>query len=306
VLALRGDEVLLSSASGVADPGSGLPCAAGTRFQIASVSKQFTAAAVLVMVDQGRIALDDPVNALISGCPPSWDAITLRHLLTHTSGLGHWEDYPEVDLVAWREPDAVIQAFQGQAPLFEPGERFAYSSPGYVLLAHVVQRAADQPYRSFLAERIFEPLGMIDTFVGAGAGRPTCAVGLVDGEPTPSFELDAVGMGAGDVWSTVADLVRWDQALASGELLSQQSREATFAHQVWCGDDATDVWYGFGWILGSLAGQPGVRYHTGQNAGFRALNVWLPLQDVRFAALTNDEATDPHAMPDVLRRVLSG
>lgn len=146
-LLVRGESVLYEVSQGYADIESGTRCTARTRFQIASVSKQFTAAAVMLLIERGAVALDDEVGRWIPGCPPSWRGITVHHLLTHTSGLGHWRDFPGLDLTARLPPDEVLKAFQQSAPHFPVGSAWHYSSPAYVLLAHLVERAGSEPYR---------------------------------------------------------------------------------------------------------------------------------------------------------------
>lgn len=121
-------------------------CTPGTRFQIASVSKQFTAAALLLLADRGIVAVDDAVHRWIDGCPASWNSMTVHHLLTHTAGLVHWPHIPELDLTTPLAADEEVRIFQDAPLLSAPGERYSYSSPGYVLLARIVERAADQPY----------------------------------------------------------------------------------------------------------------------------------------------------------------
>jgi CubicO group peptidase (beta-lactamase class C family) len=163
------------------------------------------------------------------------------------------------------------------------------------LLAWIVERAADQPYASFLAREIFEPLGMVASFAGNGDGEPGLAAGHRAGIRVASFELDTVGMGAGDVWSTVADLARWDRALASGRILAESSRRAMLTVQAPI--DAPDglirtEGYGYGWFIGRDSGGRRVMYHTGDNAGFVAVNAWFPDDDVRLAVVSNEETTD--------------
>lgn len=186
-------------AAGMADRDLGLPCTPQTRFQIASVSKQFTAAAVLLLASQSQLSLDDPVNRWIGGCPQDWQAITLHHLLTHTSGLGHWGDFPALDLYRPIEPGQELSIFQQQPLRSEPGSSYHYSSPGYVLLAWIVEKAGGLPYASFLADQVFTPLGMHTASAGDPPGGAGMARGYHAGEPVPSFELATVGLGAGDV-----------------------------------------------------------------------------------------------------------
>jgi CubicO group peptidase (beta-lactamase class C family) len=169
-----------------------------TRYQLASVSKQFTAAAVLLLVEDGMLSLGDPVGRWIDDCPNEWQGITLHHLLTHTSGLGQWRDYPMINLAEWVKPRELREIFHHVPLRYPPGEGWSYSSPAYVLLAQAVERAAGTPYRIFLADRIFDPLGLDKTFAGAPSGQPDLARGHdAAGEPLPTWELDVVGMGAG-------------------------------------------------------------------------------------------------------------
>lgn len=143
VLAVQKDRVVRSSYQGWADADRQAACTPDTRFQIASISKQFTAALVLLLVEERRVSLEDPVARWISHCPDSWRSVTLHHLPSHTSGIGHWFDYPEIGLSAPMKPDTLLSVFQSRPPLFPPGSRFAYSSPGYVLLAHVFSRSSN-------------------------------------------------------------------------------------------------------------------------------------------------------------------
>jgi CubicO group peptidase (beta-lactamase class C family) len=180
--------------------------------------------------------------------------------------------------------------------LSAPGQRFSYSSPGYVLLAWIVERAADQSYASFLTREIFEPLAMAASFAGNGGGEPGLAAGHRAGtRVASSFELDTVGMGAGDVWSTVGDLARWDRAVASGRILAGPSRRAMLTVQAPI--DPRDglirtEGYGYGCFIGRDSGGRRLIYHTGDNAGFVAVNVWFPEDDVRLVVVSNEETTD--------------
>ena len=170
------------------------PIGLETRFQLASVSKQFTAAAVLLLVDRRALSLDDRLVGHLDGCPSTWEQITLHHLLCHTAGLVHWPHLEGLDLTASVPADELLSIFADAPLLGMPGEQYSYSSPGYVLLARVVEQVSATPYRTFLADEIFGPLGMDATFAGNPSGEPRLAVPLHDGEPVASFELDVVGM----------------------------------------------------------------------------------------------------------------
>ncbi|HKC19855.1 MAG TPA: serine hydrolase domain-containing protein, partial [Candidatus Dormibacteraeota bacterium] len=201
-------------------------CGPEIRFQLASVSKAFTAAAILLLVDGGKLSVADPLSRYLDRCPVSWNQITIHHLLCHTAGLPHWRDLPAIALTEFMSPEDELNIFRESPLRSAPGSAWYYSSPGYVLLAHVVQSVADKPYREFLEQRIIQPLQLNETFAGNAGERPRLAVGHLEGNEVPSFELDTVGMGAGDVWSTVGDLVRWDDMLFDTNFLTDASRHA--------------------------------------------------------------------------------
>jgi CubicO group peptidase (beta-lactamase class C family) len=295
----RGSEDLIAFAGGTTGARPDAECTFGTRFQIASVSKQFTAAALLLLAERGAVATDDAVHRWLDGCPASWNTMTVHHLLTHTAGLVHWRDLPALDLTAPIDAGEQVGLFQHAPLLSAPGERYSYSSPGYALLARIVERAADQPYASFLAQEIFGPLGLAATFAGNGDGRPGLADGHRNGVPVGSYELESANIGAGDLWSTARDLARWDQALAAGEILTGASRQAMFAMQTSTDRDDWSICtpgYGYGWCIGSTRNGNQVIYHPGDNPGFLALNAWFPRDDVRLVLLTNEETTDMEAI----------
>lgn len=291
----RGAEDLVAVAGGMTGTGPDTGCTLGTRFQIASVTKQFTAAAVLLLADRGVLSVDDPVRRWLSGCPPSWDPITIHHLLTHSAGLVHWPQLTGLDVTRPVATDEKLRIFAAAPLLSQPGERYSYSSPGYVLLAHIIEAAARQPYGAFLGHEIFEPLGMAATFNGNPEGQPSLAAGHQDGAAVSSFDLDTLGLGTGSIWSAVGDLARWDRAIASGEILSQAAREAMFTVHMPVQDDDGLVrteGYGYGWFIGSASGGHRIFYHPGDNPGYRSVNAWFPGDDVRLAVLSNEEATD--------------
>ncbi|MEU4479501.1 serine hydrolase domain-containing protein [Micromonospora sp. NPDC023966] len=296
LLVARGDDLQVERVAGRADAGS--PCTPSTRFQIASISKQMAAAAVLLLAERGALRLDDPIGRWLPDPPAAWSGITPHHLLTHTSGLGHWEDYPMIDLAAPAEPDKLLAVFAGLPPLFAPGTRWHYSSPGYVLLARAVERASGRPYAAFLAEEVFAPLGMTGSFAGAAAGRDDVATGHEGGRPVPSWDLDTVSMGAGDVWCTGADLLTWLDVPRRGRLLRPAAVAAMTAPHAPTGRPGES--YGYGWFVGTLAGERAV-HHSGDNGGYKAFAGWFPDSDRRLVLLTNQAEVDVTLVEAVLR-----
>ncbi|KAB1912551.1 serine hydrolase [Micromonospora sp. AMSO31t] len=287
LLVARGDDLQVERVAGQADAESS--CTRATRFQIASISKQMTAAAVLLLAGRGALRLDDPVNRWLPRPPSAWSGITLHHLLTHTSGLGHWDDYPMIDLAAPVEPDELLAAFAKLPPLFAPNASWHYSSPAYVLLARAVERAADRPYAAFLADEVFAPLGMTGSFAGAAAGRGDVATGHEGGRPVPSWDLDTVNVGAGDVWCTGVDLLTWLDVSRRGRLLGPAAVATMITPHAPTGRPGEA--YGYGCFVGPLAGERAV-HHSGDNGGYKAFAAWFPDSDRRVVLLTNQAEVD--------------
>lgn len=291
----QGDRTILKRGYGETDRERGLSNTPQTEFQIASISKQFTAGAVLLLQQRGLLSVQDRICRWVPDCPDTWESITIHQLLTHTSGIGHWEDFPDLSLVEPNTVEYVIETFQRGPLKFPPGTGWSYSSPAYVLLAHIVEQVSSQPYVEFLRDHIFRPLGMDGT--GAGNSAPHSerqSVGYEGTEPVRSFELDVVGMGAGDIWSTVEDLARWNRAVSAPGLLTEPSLRSMFAPHATTTDplpDGSETQYGYGWSMGELAGHR-VLFHTGGNAGFRSINIRFPDDDAIVVLLSNDATID--------------
>jgi len=295
----RGGQILLDQDYGAADRQRGRPNTPQTAFQIASISKQFTAAAVLLLQKCGALSVQDRLCTRLASCPPAWEAITVHHLLTHTSGIGHWKDFPTLSLFEPIPRAEILRTFQRAPLLFAPGARWAYSSPGYVLLAHLVEQTVGTPLVTFLTRAVFAPLGMASTGVGTVAPWPEqAAIGYSAGQPTPVFDLDSLGIGTGDIWSTTGDMARWDAALTAAGLRGADARRAMFTPQADTADTLPSgeaVQYGYGWFLAEAQGHQ-LAFHPGDNSGYHAFNACLPDDEAAVIVLTNDEEIDTDAL----------
>lgn len=307
----QANKTVIEAGYGWANHRTAQPNTLKTIFQIASVSKQLMAAAILLLQEQGALRVHDPLSRWLPECSAEWQSITVHQLLTHTSGIGHWRDFPQLSLYHPTARADLLAIFQ-QLPLkFAPGTAWAYSSPGYVLLAHLVEHLSGEPYARFIQRRILDPLSMTRSSVGNRSSHPDQqAVGYAGKTELPSFELDTVGIGAGDVWATAGDLGLWNQALLMPErLLTAASLALMFTSHASVPDAYSEmrgVSYGYGWFLTQI-GDHHVCFHPGDNSGFSALNLLLPAKALTITLLANEENLDLWTLGQkILEQALEG
>lgn len=255
-----------------------------TKFRIGSVTKQFTAACVLLLAERGKLAIDDPLGKFIPSAPEAWKPVTLRQLLSHTGGIPNFTEDPGYEMNRLRpETPAQTMAHLAARPLdFPPGEKYKYSNTGYVLLGWVIEIASGQSYETFLRENIFQPLGMNDSgYDSSTAVIPQRAAGYVPGPKGPANApyIDMhVPYAAGAIYSTPADLLRWTEALFGGKVLSAASLEQM----------TTPVMhhYAFGLEVMTDKGRK-VISHNGGIEGFNAQLNYYPESKVTVIVLAN-------------------
>ena len=293
VLVLRDGVAVVRKAYGLADVEDGTPATPRTNYRLASVTKQFTAAAILLLAQDGRLSIDDRVRRCLPSLPEADDTITLRQLLTHSGGLIDYEDLmPEDQKRQLRDSDVLHLLEEEQRLYFPPGSGYRYSNGGYALLALVVEKASGRPFQDFLRERIFEPLGMHDTlaYVQEGPAVPNRAYGYTHTggrwQRTDQSLTSAV-LGDGGIYSSIDDLAKWDAALYDGRLLSDASRKLAFSP--WTRTDDPSVEYGFGWrITGETL------WHSGETVGFRNVIVRWPSRHLTGVLLSNRNDPEPY------------
>ena len=229
VLVARNGEVLLDRGYGLANREWGVANAGDTRFRLASVSKQFTAAAVMILKERSLVDLDAPVKTWLPDAPAAWDGVTARRLLNHTAGLPDFtrlDDYEALKTQA-TTVEALIARFRDRPLDFQPGERFAYSNSGYILLTAVIEKASGQTYADFVRENLFQPLGMSDSgYDDHAVVLPRRASGYTptdDGVANADYVDMSVPQGAGGLYSTTRDLLKWEQGLFGGRVLQSSS-----------------------------------------------------------------------------------
>jgi CubicO group peptidase (beta-lactamase class C family) len=303
VLVTENDIVLLKGGYGMANVELQVPNTPATKFRIGSVTKQFTAMAVLILAEQGKLKLDDRVVDLLPGLPRAWADIRVYQLLNHTSGIMHsWEipGFTKKVMTPW-PLNSMIDEIKDRPLLFRPGTDVHYSGIGYFLLARIVERVSGQTYEIFLKDAIFDPLGMKDT--GGDSDLPIIpgrAAGYVhmDGQlqNAPFIYMPNL-TGGGNLYSTVEDLARWDHALTTGRLISSRSYEKMFT--------AGREGFGYGWKISQVGGHTVIEHSGGVN-GFAAHIRRVPDRKIGIFILSNDEATGHYltAMAEEIERIV--
>jgi CubicO group peptidase (beta-lactamase class C family) len=291
VIVVRDGSVVFRKSYGMANLEEHVAATPATHYRLASVTKQFTAAAILLLAEHKKLSIDDSIERFLPTLPAYADAITIRHLLTHTSGLIDYEDVIPAGTTKQLKDEDVLRLLEAQqSTYFTPGTSYRYSNSGYALLALIVERASGRRFADFLREKIFAPLGMTTT-IAYEEGIST----VVDRAYGYSNEgnswhrtdqsLTSAVLGDGGIYTSVDELVKWLRALDSGR----------FA-EAWVPRVETDkagVRYGFGWRIGEHDGRR-VISHTGESIGFRNALVRFPDERLSVVVLTNRNEGHPY------------
>ena len=296
VVVSRDGVVVFHKGYGLADVEAGKPVTPATNFRLASVTKQFTATAIEILEERGKLSYDDPIVRWLPSLPACAKAITIRQLLTHTAGLLDYEDLiPKTRTEQVHDDDVLRMIDATDHTLFPPGSRYLYSNTGYVLLGLIAERASGQPFGAFMKAEVFDPLGMSGTAVmepGIVIGHRAYGEALVDGHwARHDQSVTSATLGDGGIYSSVDDLARWDEALRRATLVRPATLRLAFSPLV--ATDEPAVHYGFGWRVGTHRGQPAT-WHKGETAGFT--NAILRLPHVTVVVLTNRDNGDPLAL----------
>lgn len=285
VLVAKGGKPVFREAFGLANRELNVPMTPESILRLGSITKQFTAAAIMQLAEQGKLSVDDPVSKYYAAAPAAWSGITVKHLLNHRSGIPSYTALPGFfgkESVIDRTPEGIIEMTRDMPLEFEPDARFAYNNTGYVILGHVIEKASGQTYAEYLQDYIFTPLGLKHTGYDDTAtllpGR-AAGYGVVDGA---WFNAPYIAMtlphAAGSLYSTVDDLLVWEEALFSGKVVSP----ASFAAMT------TDYGDGYGYGLGvsDVQGHRSIR-HSGGIPGFSTFMARFPDDGMTFIALSN-------------------
>lgn len=293
VIVTRDGATVFRKAYGMADTANKQVMDAAMTLRLGSITKQFTAVAILMLADEGKLALTDDITRFLPDYPTQGKKITIEHLLTHTSGIQSYTGKP-----AYMETMAMdftvnqmIDGFKNDPMLFAPGERFDYNNSGYFLLGAIIEKISGQSYAKFLEQRIFIPLGMTHTaYEGNERSKGLRAAGHSKGEAAygPAMRLSMTQpYAAGSLVSSVDDLARWENAIAAGKLLKAASWKKAFTPYTLTNGKSTG--YGYGWEIGSLNGASKIAHGGGIN-GFSTYALRVPEKKVFVAVLSNTES----------------
>ncbi|HEV2541019.1 MAG TPA: serine hydrolase domain-containing protein [Frateuria sp.] len=295
LLVLRDGKPLLRKGYGLADLERHAKVTPATDFRLASVSKQFTAAAILLLAEDGKLTLDDSIRHWLPSLPATTDQVTLRQLLSHTGGLIDYEDLIPPNRTAQLDDQDVLRMLSATPrSYFAPGSAYRYSNSGYVLLGLVVEKASGRTLQDFLAQRIFRPLHMDHTllYVHDSKNVPNRAYGYSKTGGRwlrTDQDLTSATRGDGGIYSNIDDLAKWDAALYDDRLLGDASRQAAFSPHAKVTGEPYEASYGYGWrITGDTL------WHSGESIGFRNVIVRWPKQHLTVILLSNRNDPEPY------------
>jgi CubicO group peptidase (beta-lactamase class C family) len=303
VLVARDSDVILSKGYGSANLEWDIPNTPATKFRLGSLTKQFTAASILLLEERGKLKLDDPIKKYLPDAPAAWDAITIFNLLTHTSGIPNFTNLPEYKKLKLEEtPVANTIAIVRDKPLdFAPGARMSYSNSGYLVLGYVIERITGAGYGKFVTDNIFTALGMKDSGYDSNTAiilhRAAGYVPSPAGPANAAFIHMSIPHAAGGLYSTTADLLRWEEGLFGGKLISAAS--LTKMTTPFKND------YAFGLTVQTVAGRKVIE-HAGGIEGFNTFLAYYPETKVTVAILANLNGQAPNQIAAQLADLAQG
>jgi CubicO group peptidase (beta-lactamase class C family) len=304
VLIARSGKPVVDKGYGMANIEDGVANTPQTKFRLGSVTKQFTSMAVMMLQERGKLSVSDLACKYVPDCPAAWQSITIRNLLTHTSGIPNYTSLPDFRNFGRTPmtPAAIVDLFKNQPLDFAPGEKYSYSNSGYILLGYIIERVSGKSYQDFLRENIFGPLGMVNSGYDGTMLLSHRAAGYAfdaqsNSEINAAYIDMSVPFAAGALYSTVGDLLLWDQALYTERLLSKKSLDEMFT--------PFKSNYAYGWSVGKQFDRRSIA-HGGDIYGFASHIARYPDDHVTVIVLTNHEGVAAGAIARDLAAIVFG
>lgn len=296
VILVHDGKIVFRKGQGVANLELLVPIDPTMVFRLGSITKQFTAVAILMLAEEGRLALHDPLSKHLPDYPTYGLPITIDHLLTHTSGIRSYTNLPDWPSLWGREfsVDELIAYFKDQPMQFDPGTQWVYNNSGYVLLGAIIEKVSGHTYEQFIQQRIFAPLRMHHSFYDNATRILPGRVAGYERGPEGFMNARHISMtqpySAGALASTIDDMVLWDLSLYTGQLLSEESLQRAFTPYQLADGTSTD--YGYGWRISHYEGHR-LMEHEGHINGFKSHVIRMPEDRIFAAVLSNNGGVDP-------------
>jgi CubicO group peptidase (beta-lactamase class C family) len=299
VIVVRDGKVLFRKGYGLANVELGVSVEPDMVFRLGSITKQFTAVAILMLAEQGKLLLDDDLTKFLPDYPTKGQKITVEHLLTHTSGIKNYTSLPEW-LAVWRKDltvKEIVDLFKDKPMDFAPGEKWSYSNSGYILLGAIIEKVSGQTYQDFVQKNIFTPLGMKHSYYDNTARLiPRRVEGYSktnEGYQNAAYLSMTQPFSAGSLMSSVDDLALWDAALYTEKLVKQESLKRAWTQRLL--NNGKSAHYGYGWSMSVYESHPIIEHGGGIN-GFTTYALRMPADRIFVAILTNRDSSGPGAV----------
>ena len=295
-LVARKGQILYQKAFGMANLELNVPMQTDNVFRIGSITKQFTAVAILQLMEQGKLSLQDDITKYLPDYPTHGHTITIEHLLTHTSGIQSYTDMKDFgeQMILDQKPTEVIDYFKNQPMEFAPGTKWNYNNSGYFLLGYIIEKVSGKTYPEYVETQFFKPLGMNYSLYGSDEKIIKNRAGAYNKVDSTFVNADNISMtqpyAAGSILSTVGDLYRWHLALHSYKVVKKENLNKALTRYILT--DGKTVPYGYGFGFENVQGSPTIEHGGGIN-GFRTAAIYLPEEDVFVAVFSNCDCKPP-------------
>lgn len=308
-LVAKKGQIIYKKAFGMANLELNVPMQPDMVFRIGSITKQFTAVAILQLMEQGKLSLQDEITKFIPDYPTQAYKITIEHLLTHTSGIKSYTNVPEFQkyIRTDMKPSEVIDMFKNLPMEFAPGTKWNYNNSGYFLLGYIIEKVSGKSYPEYIEENFFKPLGMTNTLYGSDSKIvKNRAWGYQpDGNGIKNADMMSMSLpyAAGSIQSTVEDLFRWNQAVHSYKLVKKETLEKAFTEYKLA--DGKGTKYGYGWSFSQIQDSRTIEHGGGIN-GYLTNALYLPAEDIFVAVFSNNNAKSPAFVSNLMAAVALG
>jgi CubicO group peptidase (beta-lactamase class C family) len=264
-------------------------------FQIGSMTKQFTAIAILMLLEQGKLKLDDEITKFIPNYPTNGNKITIHHLLTHTSGIKSFTRMKSIRNIAKEEltPVELIDFFKDEPMDFNPGEQFKYNNSGYVILGYIIELLSGKTFSEYIEQNIFQRLEMHSSRFASHSNiikNRASGYHYKKGYINNTYISFSIPFAAGSLMSTVDDMFKWQKAITNNILISDSTKKKAFTN--YCLNNGENINYGYGWHLKRINGVQSIE-HGGDIFGFKSMGVYVPVKDIYIIGLSNCDCNSP-------------